>query len=163
MNALNNVPPVRQDEQNRLFNFKGRSLDGSPFLDAIKLWIIPFCFACSSLVQDGYSLYECEQGTDPGGRIWVGAAPTAAQIREHTLRNGRLHSTLMQFISQTSDLHVTLSTLFPRDGVGAIAYLRTVIEVPRVTNQIIRMESDSLYSYAYSYSLQNSHFHCVTM
>jgi len=144
-----NAIPNQQDYVNKLSNFHGKLLDGSAFIDAYTTWILPFLFACSTLVQDAWSVYDTWCGSDPTGPNYVavaGAVITAPALlvyaQQRANRNNRLHVTLMQFIVPNSFLFDDLNTLFPRDGIGAVTYLRSVIEETRIVLQTTRMESE---------------------
>jgi len=117
--------PNTQGYANRLSNFHGKLLDGSAFIDAYTTWILLFLYACSTLVQDAWSVYDTWCGSDltgPNDVAVPGAVITAAQ-QQRANRNNRLHQTLMQFTVLNSFLDDDLNTknlLAVRDAFSMI-------------------------------------------
>ena len=105
--------------------------NGIPHHDFLLNWFMALGTALASIVQDGYSLYQCALGEDAAQRD---SADNAEQ-EKYKNRNARLAACILKYIKVGTHIYIYLKTQVLSDGVKMYKYIKHVGLLKRTPKQ----------------------------
>ena len=137
--------PNTRSDYDRLEGVK--EWNGRPYHDFLVVWFAALCAALAAIVQDGATLLDCAQGTDPGRTAGHDDASRALHDK-HLLRRTRLGACILKYIKPNTGVHMTLTNhdanrgpVLDGNGILMFKYVKTMGHLPRTDNQLERVRS----------------------